>query len=319
MNEMIQKTQWTLERASTFADKYDVLYNFAMVVAVFFTILIFGLMTVLCIKYRRTATNQKATQLHGHMGLEIFWTAIPLAIAIVMFFWGAVLFHHAYRAPADAMEIYGVGKQWMWKFQHPSGQREINDLHVPLGKPVEMILTSQDVLHSFYVPAFRVKMDAIPGRYTNVWFEATQKGEFHLFCAEYCGTEHSKMIGKVIVMDPEDYDTWAGGVAWAAEPDLAAKGKAVYKKMACGTCHGAGAIINLAPRLEGVFGKKVVLDDNTSVMVDEDYVRESLLYPKKKVLRGYMPNMPTYKKLLTEEDIVAVIAYIKSLGKEDNQ
>ncbi len=318
MKDILAKTQWSLERASTFAGPYDILYSVAVGIAVFFTVLIFIAVVFLSVRYRRRA-HAEPEEVHGHTGLEIFWSLVPLVIVVALFFWGAFLFYGAYRAPANAMEIYAVGKQWMWKFQHPTGIREINHLHVPLGKPVKVILTSEDVIHSFYVPAFRVKMDAVPGRYTSTWFEATEAGKYHLFCAEYCGTEHSLMTGKVIAMAPQDYEAWAGRAAEAAEPTAAERGEILFEKFGCVKCHGVGAALDLGPRLEGNFGRMAVLNDTTSVLVDEAYVRESILEPTKKVLRGFPPVMPSYKDLLSEEEILEIIAYIKALGAEERQ
>ncbi len=209
------------------------------------------------------------------MWLEIAWSAIPLAIALVMFVWGTRVFFDLYRPPANAVEYTAIGRQWMWKIQHPEGQREINTLHVPVGQAVKMKLASEDVIHSFYIPAFRIKQDAVPGRYTSIWFQATKPGVYHLFCAEYCGAEHSKMIGSIIVMEPRDYESWlAGGTAGKS---MVASGADLFQSLACVTCHRAGDTGRLArgPALEGVYGSQVKLADGRTVTADDDYLRES--------------------------------------------
>jgi cytochrome c oxidase subunit II len=214
------------------------------------------------------------------------------------------------RPPDEALNIYAVGKQWMWKFQHLDGQREINELHVPVGRAVKMIMTSEDVIHDFFVPAFRVKADVLPGRYTTVWFEPTRPGRYHLFCAEYCGTKHSGMIGSVVVMEPSEYQTWlSGGVP---EGSLASTGAKLFADLACNTCHRPDAQ-GRGPVLEGLFGKAVALQSGETITVDEAYVRESILTPAAKITAGFQPIMPTFQGLVTEEQLLALVEYVKSL------
>jgi len=297
------------EQASTIAARVVVLYMFLLGVAVFFTGLIFLLILYFAIKYRQRPGHTRAQQVGTHNLLETAWILIPLAITMVVFVWGAKLYAMVMLAPpADALEVYAIGKQWMWKFQHPGGQREIDALHVPVGHPVKMTMTSQDAIHSFYVPAFRIKMDVVPGRYTTIWFEASKPGAYHLFCAEYCGTNHSRMRGQVIALSPTQYQEWLRSNR-EVEP-MAAAGAHLFQQMGCAMCHGAG----LAPALEGRFGSLVQLQGGERVVADEAYVRESILNPRAKLVAGYAPIMPTFQGQLSEEDLTQLVAYIKSLA-----
>jgi cytochrome c oxidase subunit II len=293
------------EQASTVAPKVDALYGFVLAVTVFFTVLIFVAIVYLALKYRRRP-GRRPTPVHTSHALELTWSVIPLIIVMVIFFWGAGLFVHMQTPPADAMQIDVVGKQWMWKLQHPTGKREINELHVPLGRPIKLNLTSQDVIHSFYVPAFRTKQDALPGRYTNVWFTPTKVGEYHLFCAEYCGTDHSRMIGRVVVMEPAAYQQWLAGTQSDVSP--VAAGEKLFYQFQCVTCHG-----QRGPGLAGLFGREVRFTDGTTTRADENYLRESILNPSARIVAGFQPLMPTYGGQLTEEQVMELIAYIKSL------
>jgi cytochrome c oxidase subunit II len=302
------------EQASTVAGRVDALYFFLLAVSFFFTVLIFTLVFAFAIKYRRRSEDEVPPAIHGSLRLEIFWSVIPLALAMVMFGWGATVYFDMMRPPAEAMEIFVVGKQWMWKIQHPQGPREINELHVPVGVPVKLTMTSEDVIHSFYIPAFRVKMDVLPGRYTTLWFEATKTGEFHLFCAEYCGTQHSGMIGRVVVMEPLDYQNWLAGGPPAESLEQA--GERLFTQMQCNTCHFAGPDAR-GPVLEGVYGSQVRLADGRTVLADQTYLRESILNPAAKIVAGYRPVMPTFAGQLSEEQVLQLIAYIKSLGNQD--
>jgi cytochrome c oxidase subunit II len=297
------------QEASTNAAQVDLLFLFVLSVVVFFSTLIAVTITVFAVKYHRS-THRKAVQIEGSLALEIGWTVIPLAITMIIFVWGAVIFFGMNRPPAQAMEIYGVGKQWMWKFEHLDGQREINELHVPVGRDVKVILASQDVIHSFFVPAFRIKTDAIPGRYTYAWFRATKTGRYHLFCAEYCGTMHSGMIGEVIVMEPADYEMWlAGG---PSEGSLAQNGEKLFQQLACNTCH-RGDSGGRGPNLVGVFGSTVALADGRKVTADENYIRESILNPQAKIVHGFTPLMPTFQGQISEEGLLQLVEYIKAM------
>jgi cytochrome c oxidase subunit 2 len=267
------------------------------------------------IKYKRKSDDEVPVQIEGHLPLEIAWSIIPLGIVMIMFAAGAKLFYDLSNPPADAMNFSVVGKQWMWKVQHPSGKREINELHIPLGQSVKLTITSEDVLHSFYIPAFRAKMDAVPGRYTTSWFEATKTGQFHIFCTEYCGLDHSRMIGRVVVLEPADYERWLRtGSALASvsndPPEVA--GAQLFQEQRCQTCHETKGI--MAPVLVGLFGHEIKLQNGQTIVMDEAYIRESILNPAAKVVAGYQPVMPTYQGQVTEEGILQLIAYVKSLA-----
>jgi cytochrome c oxidase subunit 2 len=296
-------------RASTMAGHVDALYFALVAITAFFTILISALILYFAIRYRKERSPQ-ATQIHGSTALELLWTGIPLGIVMIIFVWSSVIFFMQTRPPKGAMEVYAVGKQWMWKFQHTEGQREINELHVPKGRDVRMVMTSQDVIHSFYVPAFRIKADVLPGRYTSTWFHATEVGRYHLFCAEYCGTQHSGMVGEVIVMEPSDYDRWAAG---GVDGSLASAGEKSFQQYGCSMCHRADAA-GRGPNLIGVFGRPVLLDDGRTVTADESYIRESILNPGTKIVSGFKNIMPTFQGQLSEEEVIGLVAYVKALG-----
>jgi cytochrome c oxidase subunit 2 len=298
------------QQASTVAGRVDALYLFLIAVTAFFSIIIATAVVFFAVKYRRRSPDEIGVPHHGSLILELTWSFIPLVIAMVIFVWGASVFFAIVTPPKDAMEIYVVGKRWMWKAQHLTGQKEINELHVPVGQPVKLIIGSEDVIHSFYVPEFRVKMDAVPGRSTTMWFEATTAGEFHLFCAEYCGMSHSGMIGKVTAMEPADFQLWLQGGRPAGT--LAEQGEKVFTELGCITCH-VGNATGRGPVLNGLVGSKVTLANGETLVADEDYVRESILNPTAKMVAGYAPLMPTFQGQVTEEQIVQLLAYIKSL------
>jgi cytochrome c oxidase subunit 2 len=301
------------DQASTVAPRVDGLLFFLLGVSAFFALLIAGLIVVFMIRYRRRPGGDHVPDIHGSLALEGAWTAIPLAIAMVMFFWGASIFATIRRPPDDALEIQVVGKQWMWKLQHLEGRREIDELHIPVGRPVKLTMTSEDVIHSFYVPAFRVKQDAVPGRYTTLWFEATKAGTYHLFCAEYCGTLHSGMIGRIVAMEPAAFEAWlAGRAPGESGVPIEVAGEGIFRAQGCGTCHRADGS-GQGPALAGVFGKPVTLASGETVIADEGYLRESIVSPQAKMVAGYQPVMPTFQGLLSEEDVMRLIAYVKSL------
>ena len=247
----------------------------------------------------------------GGILLEASWIVIPTLITVAIFVWGASVFFAMSTPPDETLNIYVVGKQWMWKFQHLDGQREIDELHVPVGRPVKLIMTSEDVIHDVFVPAFRVKADVVPGRYTILWFQATKPGRYRLVCAEYCGTRHSGMTGEVVVMEPTDYQTWLSG--GAAEGSLASGGAKLFAQLACNTCHRVDAQ-GRGPVLQGLFGKTVTTQGGETVTVDESYIRESILHPSAKVAAGYQPIMPTFQGVVSEEQLLQLIEYVKSLG-----
>jgi cytochrome c oxidase subunit 2 len=289
----------------------DLLYLFLAAVSAFFGVLIATLVIVFAVKFRRRHPDQVGADIHGSLALELTWTFIPFVLSMVMFVWGADLFFRLARPPADAMEIYAVGKQWMWKIQHPEGVREINELHVPINRNIRLTLGSEDVIHDFSIPAFRVKMDAVPGKLTTLWFRATVPGTYHLFCMEYCGTKHSGMIGQVIAMTPEDYDDWISGGASAESPLVA--GERLFTEYACVSCHtGEGAA--RGPNLTGLAGSTVTLTDGRTVVADDNYLRESIVMAPAKVVQGYQPVMPVFQGMVSEEQVMQLVAYIKSLA-----
>lgn len=301
------------EQASTVAKDVDSLYIFLIAITIFFSLLIAGLVIFFAIRYRRRSEVELPEPITGSTKLEAVWTIIPFVVVMVIFFWGARIYFTISRSPANAMPIYVVGKQWMWKLQHLEGQREINELHIPIHRAVRLIMSSEDVIHSFYVPAFRVKQDVLPCRYTSIWFQATQPGEYHLFCAEYCGTKHSGMIGKVVVMEPADYQTWLSGGPGAES--MSTRGQNLFQSFSCHNCHrsdGKGR----GPALEGIYGKAVKLATGQTVIIDDNYVRESILNPLAKVVGGYAAVMPTFQGQINEDGLSQILAYIKSIGPQ---
>jgi cytochrome c oxidase subunit 2 len=310
---MFQNLPFFPEQASAQAGQIDAIYFFMVAVTAFFALLIGALVVVFAVKFRRRHPDEIGVAIHGSLALELLWTVIPLGIAMVMFAWGAKVFFDLYRPPAGAMEIFIVGKQWMWKAQHADGQREINELHVPVGRPVKLVMGSEDVIHSYYIPEFRVKADVIPGRYNTLWFTATKAGRYHLFCAEYCGTRHSGMIGWVTAMEPMEFQAWLAGGPATASP--VAAGEKLFNDLACNTCHQPGPQAR-GPVLAGLYGKQEQLQGGGTAMVDDAYLRESIVNPQAKVVAGFQPIMPTFQGLVTEEQLLQLIAYVKSLGQK---
>jgi cytochrome c oxidase subunit II len=296
-------------RAATAASNLDALFIFLLLVTGTVTIMIFILVTVFALRYRHNLVD-KATPILGSTALETTWSLVPFGIFLIFFVWGAVLYFQERTPPRNAMEIYVVAKQWMWKLQHVDGQREINELHVPVDRDVKLIMTSQDVIHSFFVPAFRLKQDVLPGRYTTLWFHAIRPGTYHLFCAEYCGTQHSGMIGSIVVMNPVDYEAWLSG--GGGEGSLASTGQKLFQQLGCGSCHRSDTQ-GRGPNLVGVFGKPVLLEDGRTVTADENYVRESILNPGAKIAAGFKNIMPSFQGVVNEEQLLSLVAYIKSL------
>jgi cytochrome c oxidase subunit II len=299
------------EQASNFASSVDSLMMFLSLVSLFFTVAITAAIIYFFFKYRRKQVNEVGVPIHGNMRLEATWIVIPFILAMTMFGWGAVVYVEYRHPPQDTLDIYIVAKQWMWKAQQPTGLREINELHVPVGRDVKLILASEDVIHDFFVPAFRVKMDVVPGRYNTMWFRPTKVGRYHFFCAQYCGTNHALMGGWVTVMEPSDYAAWLSG-SLGAEADPVALGEKLFVEKACSTCH-IGSGLGRAPSLNGVYGGKILLAGGSMVTADDAYIRESILQPNAKIVAGYQPLMPAFQGQLTEEQILALTAYIKSL------
>jgi cytochrome c oxidase subunit 2 len=273
--------------------------------------LVFGLMLVFCVRYRRGSTAERGNLIRKSWTVEVGWTTATFLVFVGLFFWGGDLYLRAHQPPSDAEDITVVAKQWMWKAEHAGGQREIDALHVPVGQPVRLVMTSQDVIHSFFVPAFRVKQDVLPGRYTQMWFTPTKAGEYHLLCAEFCGAEHADMRGSIVAMEPADYQRWL--VAQGAGATMAQQGGALFRQYGCSGCHGAASTVH-APPLEGLYGRPVPLEDGRVVTADDRYIRDSILLPKSEIAAGYPPIMPSFAGQIGEEDLLKLIAYIKSLG-----
>lgn len=345
------------EQASTIAHRVDILYFVLIGLSGIIALGVMGALLYFAVKYRHRAPADRSDPVSTNTPLEVTWMAIPLVLSVGMFTWAASTYFDIKQMPrSDALEIYVVGKQWMWKFQHPNGAREINALHVPVGRPVKLTMTSQDVIHSFFVPAFRVKQDVLPGRYVNTWFEATQTGKYHLFCTEYCGTSHSEMEGYVHVMKRADYQKWleegasggsqtepgtgrvervptgpqepppAGGMEAAPQQrapptvDMAAAGRTLFEEMQCNACHRVDSTAlqpSTGPVLEGLYGNTVTLQNGRELVADVQYLRESILYPQNKLVRGYPPIMPTFQGQISEDELLQLIAYLKSLSGED--
>lgn len=297
------------EAASSVAKYVDGLYLGLVLVTGGVSLLIWLAIFYLAIKYRRRPDNELAQEQEPPAALEATWIIIPTIIFLGIFVAGAWVFFRIQRVPSNALEVYATGRQWMWKFQHPTGQREINTLHVPVNRPVKITMASEDVIHSLWFPSFRVKNDVLPNRYRTMWFQATKTGRFHIFCAEYCGTQHSGMIGWVVVMEPTEYQRWLAG---GTEGSLASQGEKLFQKYACNTCHTNDATAR-GPVLAGLAGKTIPLSDGRSVVADDNYIRESILNPTAKVAAGFQPIMPTFQGQVSEEDLIRLLAYVKSV------
>jgi cytochrome c oxidase subunit II len=298
------------QSASSIAERTDLLFTGMLLLTGAIALAVCVTIVFFCIRYRQGAQVERGL-VGRKLGLELAWTLIPLALFIGLFIWAGHDFVLLYQVPEDALPVYVAARQWMWKLQHRNGKREINELHVPLGQPVRLLMTSQDAIHSFYVPAFRLKQDVLPGRYTGLWFTPTQLGEFHLFCAEYCGSEHSRMIGRIVVMPQADYARWLG--SGTAQPSLAQYGFALFRQLGCSGCHAAGSTVH-APSLAGLIGREVHLQDGRTLVADENYVRDSILLPKKDVVAGFEPVMPSFAGQVSEEDLQALIAWLRAGG-----
>ncbi len=312
------------ERGSTLAGRVDAVFFVLMAISVFFTAAIGFLVTFLAIRYRKGSQADRSHAFSTNLKLEAAWIGVPLVIVLGIFAIGTQVFFEMYNAPKDATPIYVIGKQWMWKVQHPQGRSEINEIHLPVGRPVRLIMTSQDVIHSFYIPAFRMKQDVLPGRLTSEWFEPSKPGRYHLFCAEYCGTDHSRMGGWAVVMEPADYERWlksGNDGASDAGPSMASTGARLFEKYHCTGCHGERSEFR-APKLAGVYGGQVPIlaansKDVNFVTADDRYIRDSILLPKSQVVAGFDPVMPSYKDVLKEEELLQIMEYIKSIGRKE--
>ena len=302
---------WWPPTASAYAGTINFLFAILLVVAALTAGLVFFLLLFFANKYRHGSNADRSGVTRKTWRFEVAWTAATLLIFVGMAVWGATIYLRLYNPPADALQIFVVGKQWMWKAQHPGGQREINELHVPVGQDVRLVMASQDVIHSFFIPALRIKQDVVPGRYETMWFRADKVGRYHLFCAEYCGTDHAHMGGWLIVMNPRDFAAWLRNQG--GQETLAAQGEQLFRRSGCSGCHESGGTVR-APHLEGVFGSPVPLSDGSVVIADERYVRDSILNPKGQVAAGYEPVMPTFAGQVSEDDLAKLVTYIESIG-----
>jgi cytochrome c oxidase subunit 2 len=304
------------DQASTFAWHVDALYFYLIAISLFFTVGIVAALFYFAIRYREKEKFVSGAEIHGSITLETVWSIIPFIISMTIFLGGAIVYYNQYTPPQDAMDIYVVGKQWMWKFQHSTGQREINELHVPVGRKVKLTMTTEDVLHDLSFPAFRTKADVVPGRYTYLWFEATTPGKYHIYCAEYCGLNHSGMTGWIYVMPQDEFDNWLSGNVAGQTPVEA--GKDLFEnKLGCASCH-AGGPAQRGAKLEGIFNHEVKLVGGATVIADDKYIRDSILNPSGQVVEGFQPIMPTFKGQVTEEQLTSLVAYIKSLSGVTN-
>jgi cytochrome c oxidase subunit 2 len=299
--------------ASPHAADVDLVFTGLLLTSAFVTALLFFLLLAFAIRYRANSGADRSDRIQKSWRWEMGWTSATLVVFLLLFAWGAALYLNLYAPPKDALPIYVVPKQWMWKAQHPGGQREINELHIPVHRPVRLIMASQDVIHSFFIPAFRLKRDVVPGRYQDAWFEPDKTGTFQLLCAEFCGTDHSRMSGRIVVLDAADYEQWL--TRQDVTGTLAAEGARVFRELGCGGCHGAGSAVR-APPLEGLYGKPVPLQDGTVTIADERYIRDSILLPRSQVAAGYQALMPSFAGKIGEDDLVRLVAYIKSLAEE---
>jgi len=298
---------------SSYGGDIDLLFIGLLTISLGVALLLFILLLVFAIRYRAGSKADRSHPVRKTWYWEIGWTTLTLLGFLGLFVWGASLYLDVYRDTPDAMPIYVVDKQWMWHVQHQGGQREINELHIPVHRSVQLIMASQYVIHSFFVPAFPVKHDVVPGRYQNLWFRADKTGEFQLLCAEFCGTDHSRMIGRIVVMEPHDFETWLSHQQ--APGTLAREGADLFRQLGCSGCHvGQGTV--RAPALDGLFGKPVPLQDGTVVVADDRYIRDSIMYPKQQVVASFEPVMPSFAGRVSEDELIRLVAYIKSLSPE---
>jgi cytochrome c oxidase subunit 2 len=309
---MAQLLPFSPPNASSVADTVDRVFAIELSASIFVVMLVAGLIIGFSIKYRRRSAEDSPPRLGSHSGLEAGWILATFILFTSFFFLGAGLYVRLKKPPESAEKVYVVGKQWMWKIQHADGVKEINQLHVPVGRPIELVMTSEDVIHDFFVPAFRIKQDVIPGTYTSEWFTATQPGVYHLFCSQYCGTDHATMVGQVIVLTPADYQAWLAGLGTAADP--LEDGRRVFKSYGCMSCHG-----QTGPTLAGLYMSRVKLTDGSTVVADDDYLRRSILDPNSQIVAGYRPLMPSFREQLTPEQLNAVVEYVKALSTAKTQ
>ncbi len=305
------------EAASSFAGRVDSVIWFVTIICLVFFVLISVLLVYFSIKYRRKTDGDSTPYQTHHHAIEVIWTVIPSLLVLFIFGYGLVVYDDLRTPPKEAVEVDVLGKQWLWQFRYNNGKKTLNELYVPVGVPVKLVMTSDDVLHSFYVPEFRTKQDLVPGMYTYLWFEATEQGNFDIFCAEYCGAGHSAMLGKVKVLSREEFDRWLSGEG-AKEvatrgPTALELGAELYGKRGCNACHTVDGSPGVGPTFKGVFGRMETLEDGTKITVDENYIRESIYEPRAKIVKGYPPVMPSFKGMLSEGEVSDIIAYLKTL------
>lgn len=291
------------------AGDWDSLYEFLLVSSLIACVLLIGGMVYFVTKYRRKTDNDKTPYISHNSFLEFLWSFIPLVLFLIIFAWGWSIYHDMRNPPADAKEVHVYGQQWLWQFEYKNGKKLNNEMVVPVGTPIKLIMTSKDVLHSFYVPSFRIKQDVIPGRYTTLWFQAEKMGEFHVFCTEYCGIDHSQMLAKLKVVEPAEYEKWlATNDAMAGSP-----GAKIYNDKGCVACHSLDGSPKVGPTFKGLFGRTSVFEEGGQTVADENYIRESIVNPTAKTVKGYPKGaMPSFQGQLSEEDLTAIIEFIKS-------
>jgi len=310
---------WLPENASNLASGVDNVLLFVTVLSVFFFLLISAVLIGFAIKYRRKTEYDETPYITGNELLEVIWTVIPSVLLMIIFAWGYIEYRKMRHPPENAMEVNVIARQWLWQFDYYNGKKTINELYVQQDRPVRMVMRSDDVLHSFFVPAFRVKQDILPGNYTQLWFIPTKAGTFDLFCAEYCGTGHSKMLAKVHVLGPEAYAIWEKGIgidegtAVASSLPPAEQGGELFNKRGCNACHSIDGSVLVGPSFKGLFGKDEKLTNGKTINVDENYLRESILQPQLNIVEGYQPVMPAFEGILSDEEVTALIEYIKTL------
>ncbi|KRT66755.1 MAG: cytochrome C oxidase subunit II, transmembrane region, cytochrome c oxidase subunit II [Candidatus Dadabacteria bacterium CSP1-2] len=306
---------WVPEVASNLASKVDAVIWFITVISLVFFILISIFLVYFAIRYRRRQENEETPYITGSHVLETIWTIIPSILLIVIFVYGFVVYKDMRTPPEDSLEVTVIGRQWLWQFKYNNGKTTLNELYIPEGRPIKLVMTSEDVLHSFFVPAFRVKQDLVGGMYTYLWFTPTKTGTYELYCTEYCGTGHSTMLGKVIVMSPQEYEKWEKGEEEKAVASLppAELGKQLYTQRGCNACHSIDGSSLVGPTWKGLYGHEVVLQDGTKVTADENYIREAILEPQAKMVKGFGPVMPSFKGVISDDEISDLIAYIKTL------
>jgi cytochrome c oxidase subunit II len=300
--------------ASTMAREVDALYLALIVISIFFIALIFLPILFFCIKYRRGSKADRSNPSSGNNLIEFGWTIVPTFMGLGLFAWGAVDYFRIERKPGNAIQVEVVGKQWMWKIQHAEGKREINELHIPVDRAVALTLTSQDVIHSFFVPAFRVHQDVVPGKYTSEWFKATRVGEYHIFCSQYCGTQHAQMVGRVVVMQPQAYERWLK--TGEQTESIVRAGERLFHDRGCSGCHAPNSKFH-APLLQGLYRKPVPLSNGTMATANDQYLRDSILQPAKQITAGYDNIMPSFSGHLSEEEVMQLIAYLKAIGQQE--